>query len=277
MPTISKPRPPCNRPHSCKRSDGQGDKTVSYVSWSATWSIQWMSKHFIRYEKSFFWLRRQSSRSVDIRRSSANAVSCWRSSPLPRMVRDNQHSLTRGSISVDFNLEKFQGLIQMKDATTAQSAKVVRISDAYLGHWWAVLSPHRQTLNGQNIYNGCCTLQIDFSKLQALNVKFNNDKSRDYTNPTLPASENSNEPIAIGARYVPGRQMSIFTLKTVRKSLFEQVFPMSMDHQLWPWLERRWPLYQRWAMLEFIFLVSRHWSAVYAVGSNTKLHRILSI
>jgi len=59
-------------------------------------------------------------------------------------------------------------------------------------------------LNGQNIYNGCCTLQIDFSKLHALNVKYNNDKSRDYTNPTLPSSENSNEPITIGARYLTG-------------------------------------------------------------------------
>jgi len=80
--------------------------------------------------------------------------------------------------------DKFQGLIQMKDAATAQSAKL--------------------TLSGQNIYNGCCTLQIDFSKLQSLNVKYNNDKSRDYTNPTLPANENSNEPITIGARYIPG-------------------------------------------------------------------------
>ena len=59
-------------------------------------------------------------------------------------------------------------------------------------------------MNGQNIYNGCCTLQIDFSKLQSLNVKYNNDKSRDYTNPTLPANENSNEPITIGAQYIPG-------------------------------------------------------------------------
>ncbi|CAF0915245.1 unnamed protein product [Rotaria sp. Silwood1] len=80
--------------------------------------------------------------------------------------------------------DKFQGLIQMKDATTAQSAKL--------------------SLNGQNIYNGCCTLQIDFSKLHALNVKYNNDKSRDYTNPTLPSSENTNEPISIGARYLTG-------------------------------------------------------------------------
>ena len=71
----------------------------------------------------------------------------------------------------------------------------------------ARLTPLRfspKSLNGQNIYNGCCALQIDFSKLQSLNVKYNNDKSRDYTNPILPSSENSNEPISIGARYVSG-------------------------------------------------------------------------
>ena len=63
-----------------------------------------------------------------------------------------------------------------------------------------------QSLNGQNIYNGCCTLQIEFSKLLALNVKYNNDKSRDYTNPTLPPSESANEPISIGPRYLTGIQ-----------------------------------------------------------------------
>ena len=35
-----------------------------------------------------------------------------------------------------------------------------------------------QALDGQNIYNGCCTLRIDFSKLSALTVKFNNEKTR---------------------------------------------------------------------------------------------------
>ncbi|CAF0733357.1 unnamed protein product [Didymodactylos carnosus] len=80
--------------------------------------------------------------------------------------------------------DKFQALIQMKDANTAQSAKL--------------------NLHGQNIYNGCCTLQIDFSKLHSLNVKYNNEKSRDYTNPTLPAGENANEPINIGGRYLTG-------------------------------------------------------------------------
>lgn len=46
-----------------------------------------------------------------------------------------------------------------------------------------------QSLDGQNIYNNCCTLRIDFSKLASLNVKYNNEKSRDYTNPSLPAGD----------------------------------------------------------------------------------------
>lgn len=70
----------------------------------------------------------------------------------------------------------FQALIQYPDATTAQHAK--------------------QTLDGQNIYNGCCTLRIDNSKLTSLNVKYNNDKSRDYTNPTLPSGEPGSDVIA---------------------------------------------------------------------------------
>lgn len=65
--------------------------------------------------------------------------------------------------------DKFQALIQMKDAASAQAAK--------------------NTLHGQNIYSSCCTLHIDYSKLNTLNVKYNNEKSRDYTNPLLPAGD----------------------------------------------------------------------------------------
>jgi len=65
--------------------------------------------------------------------------------------------------------DKFQALIQMKDANSAAQAKL--------------------QLHGQNIYNGCCTLHIEYSKLLSLAVKYNNDKSRDYTNPTLPTGE----------------------------------------------------------------------------------------
>ncbi|XP_076300669.1 polypyrimidine tract-binding protein 1 heph isoform X8 [Lasioglossum baleicum] len=63
----------------------------------------------------------------------------------------------------------FQALIQYADMLSAQTAKL--------------------SLEGQNIYNSCCTLRIDYSKMQNLNVKYNNDKSRDYTNPTLPTGD----------------------------------------------------------------------------------------
>ena len=82
--------------------------------------------------------------------------------------------------------DKFQVLLQMKDAQCAQQA--------------------RNNLNNQNIYNGCCTLHIDFSKLTTLEVRYNNDKSRDYTNLFLPSSQegsnnqmnNGNNDINIG-------------------------------------------------------------------------------
>ena len=63
----------------------------------------------------------------------------------------------------------FQALIQYPDVITAQAAKL--------------------SLDGQNIYNACCMLRIEYSKLSNLNVKYNNDKSRDYTNPTLPTGD----------------------------------------------------------------------------------------
>uniref|UniRef100_A0A673IIC2 Polypyrimidine tract-binding protein 2-like n=1 Tax=Sinocyclocheilus rhinocerous TaxID=307959 RepID=A0A673IIC2_9TELE len=64
---------------------------------------------------------------------------------------------------------QFQALLQFSDPVNAQQAKL--------------------SLDGQNIYNSCCTLRIDFSKLVNLNVKYNNDKSRDYTRPELPAGD----------------------------------------------------------------------------------------
>ncbi|XP_033636987.1 polypyrimidine tract-binding protein 1-like isoform X4 [Asterias rubens] len=55
----------------------------------------------------------------------------------------------------------FQALIQFNNSKEANDAKIA--------------------LDGQNIYNACCTLHIEFSKLPALVVKYNNEKSRDYT------------------------------------------------------------------------------------------------
>lgn len=65
--------------------------------------------------------------------------------------------------------DTLQALVQYADALAAQAAKM--------------------TLDGQHIYNSCCTLRIEYSKLQQLNVKYNNDKSRDFTNPSLPTGD----------------------------------------------------------------------------------------
>ncbi|XP_074524393.1 polypyrimidine tract-binding protein 1-like isoform X1 [Halichoeres trimaculatus] len=64
---------------------------------------------------------------------------------------------------------QFQALLQYPDGSSAQAAKL--------------------SLDGQNIYNGCCTLRISFSKLTTLNVKYNNEKSRDFTRPDLPSGD----------------------------------------------------------------------------------------
>ncbi|XP_060528236.1 polypyrimidine tract-binding protein 2 isoform X3 [Cylas formicarius] len=67
----------------------------------------------------------------------------------------------------------FQALIQYPDTQSAQAAK--------------------QALDGQNVYNSCCTLRIDYSKMSSLNVKYNNDKSRDFTNPNLPTGDGTEQ------------------------------------------------------------------------------------
>ncbi|NXH50168.1 PTBP3 protein, partial [Dicaeum eximium] len=61
---------------------------------------------------------------------------------------------------------QFQALLQYADAANAYYAKM--------------------SLDGHSIYSGCCTLRIDFSKLTNLTVKYNNDKSRDFTRIDLP-------------------------------------------------------------------------------------------
>ncbi|TDH09002.1 hypothetical protein EPR50_G00103840 [Perca flavescens] len=81
---------------------------------------------------------------------------------------------------------QFQALLQYSDGASAQSAKL--------------------SLDGQNIYNGCCTLRISFSKLTSLNVKYNNEKSRDFTRPDLPSgdSQPSMEHPGMATAFTPG-------------------------------------------------------------------------
>ncbi|XP_026659359.1 polypyrimidine tract-binding protein homolog 3-like [Phoenix dactylifera] len=44
-------------------------------------------------------------------------------------------------------------------------------------------------LQGRNIYDGCCQLDIQFSNLNELQVNYNNERSRDFTNPSLPTEQ----------------------------------------------------------------------------------------
>ncbi|WVZ98728.1 hypothetical protein U9M48_044128 [Paspalum notatum var. saurae] len=45
------------------------------------------------------------------------------------------------------------------------------------------------SLHGRNIYDGCCQLDIQYSNLSELQVHYNNDRSRDFTNPSLPTEQ----------------------------------------------------------------------------------------
>ncbi|KAJ7974031.1 polypyrimidine tract-binding protein 3 [Quillaja saponaria] len=47
----------------------------------------------------------------------------------------------------------------------------------------------RSSLQGRNIYDGCCQLDIQFSNLDELQVNYNNERSRDFTNPSLPTEQ----------------------------------------------------------------------------------------
>ncbi|XP_068662635.1 polypyrimidine tract-binding protein homolog 3-like isoform X1 [Aristolochia californica] len=47
----------------------------------------------------------------------------------------------------------------------------------------------RNALQGRNIYDGCCQLDIQFSNLSELQVNYNNERSRDFTNPSLPSEQ----------------------------------------------------------------------------------------
>jgi len=64
---------------------------------------------------------------------------------------------------------KFQALIQYPNHRCAEDA--------------------RFALHGQNVYNGCCNLRVESSKVTSVNVKFNNERAWDFTNPNLPAGD----------------------------------------------------------------------------------------
>lgn len=69
--------------------------------------------------------------------------------------------------------EEFKSLVQMESIDQAQAAQ--------------------QALDGRDIYTGCNTLNIVFSRHPELRVRFNNDRSWDYTSPSLPPGPVGNE------------------------------------------------------------------------------------
>ncbi|NWQ94353.1 PTBP3 protein, partial [Burhinus bistriatus] len=84
---------------------------------------------------------------------------------------------------------QFQALLQYADPMSACYAKMA--------------------LDGQSIYTACCTLRVDFSRLNSLKVKYNNDKSRDFTRSDLP-SGNGQPPLEPSLSAAYGTQNIIF-------------------------------------------------------------------
>ena len=89
---------------------------------------------------------------------------------------------------------QFQALIEFNSVTEAEIAKLVqrmlllwlpclthyedKCMTVQVLHCNSISFHFPQTLDGQNIYNSCCTLHLEYSKLTTLTVKFNNDKSK---------------------------------------------------------------------------------------------------
>eukprot|EP01086_Lenisia_limosa_P000059 TRINITY_DN10107_c0_g1_i1.p1 TRINITY_DN10107_c0_g1~~TRINITY_DN10107_c0_g1_i1.p1 ORF type:complete len:516 (-),score=122.51 TRINITY_DN10107_c0_g1_i1:51-1400(-) len=65
-------------------------------------------------------------------------------------------------------------------------------------------------LNGKDIYDGCCTLKIEFSKIDTLNVRFNSELTRDFTDPSLPTQSSQHPPAQFTQHQPPHHQQAQF-------------------------------------------------------------------
>lgn len=75
----------------------------------------------------------------------------------------------------------------------------------------------------QNIYNGCNTLHVEFSKMTELTVKYNNDKMRDFTKPDRPNYDQVNHQIQqMQAQMNPG-------MLPIPNSFPPQMFPQGFS------------------------------------------------
>ncbi|NXW93268.1 PTBP3 protein, partial [Alopecoenas beccarii] len=93
---------------------------------------------------------------------------------------------------------QFQALVQYNDPRSAHCAKM--------------------TLHGRSIYNACCTLRIDFSKFTSLTIKYNNEKSRDFTRLDFPSDDGQiymDQPIAAAYGKKPSLPLSSDAINTL--------------------------------------------------------------
>eukprot|EP01018_Ginkgo_biloba_P018577 Gb_16815 [translate_table: standard] len=71
----------------------------------------------------------------------------------------------------------------------------------------------KNTLQGRNIYDGCCQLDIQFSNLNGLQVHYNNERSRDFTNPSLPSEQKGRIPAHGNAMSAFGETASMYGIQ----------------------------------------------------------------
>ncbi|KAL5698326.1 hypothetical protein ACHQM5_029380 [Ranunculus cassubicifolius] len=90
-------------------------------------------------------------------------------------------------ITVDVLHQVFSPHGYLEKIVTFQKSAGFQALIQYQGRESAVAA--RNNLQGRNIYDGCCQLDIQFSNLNELQVNYNNDRSRDYTNPSLPSEQ----------------------------------------------------------------------------------------
>merc|ERR1711865_508844 len=98
----------------------------------------------------------------------------------------------------------FQVLVQYADVQTAVNAQ--------------------QTLEGYHIFEGCCRLRISFSRHTDLNVRFNSDRSRDYT-VGLPGGTDSGSLGAAGQTGRPEAPSNVL-LVSVEEHLYQLTVPV---------------------------------------------------
>eukprot|EP00026_Physarum_polycephalum_P005266 Phypoly_transcript_05297.p1 GENE.Phypoly_transcript_05297~~Phypoly_transcript_05297.p1 ORF type:complete len:578 (+),score=90.96 Phypoly_transcript_05297:60-1736(+) len=133
---------------------------------------------FIAGKEVYFEYSKSQSINTSATSKSSNPASihhillCTILNPIYNITVDVIHAIMSpyGNVLriVVFNKNGVQSLVEFQDANSAVQAYTA--------------------LDGKDIYAGSCTLKIEFSRAEKLNIHTNDDKSRDYTNPHLSSS-----------------------------------------------------------------------------------------